>query len=444
MAEPSKPKNKPTEAAPVEPTSLSSRPSPERRFVQRQIVQPFIQWMPLGGSGWLFVGFLLKQEWTQVLLTFPVTIVTAVWAAYSKNFVERLSEIYAERGRQDADALTNWMTSLNEALKWQFSGFEAKYRKCQRLDCQEDNPDGMKHEDGIFTPLLQEVYVPLRLSSDAVLPGYERLPKHLEDFATCRTMLIWDLLQRVRQDSAYRQIAIRAWGGYGKTTLLKHVAYTYGANTHRKHRVPKLVPFLLYLTRCWQELKKLPPNDPASLPKLLTEYHLPRLPQAEDLNVPPNWARNLLKDGDALVMFDGFDEVPPAERSRVSEWLSQQMRHYRESVFIMTSRPTAFKNDYTAQRPTASFWIEDFGDLQRQCFVEQWYACQERYARGGRNTPDVKRRAKQNAASLLAQLESRPELKAIAGNALLLNMMVRFHRDQPGAELPQRKVELPP
>ncbi|MBW4520265.1 MAG: GUN4 domain-containing protein [Scytolyngbya sp. HA4215-MV1] len=442
MAEPIQPTDKPTEAAPVEPTSRPSRPSPERRFVQRQIVQPFIQWMPLGGSGWLFVGFLLKQEWTQVFLTFPVTIVTAVWAAYSKNFVERLLEIYAERGRQDADALTNWMTSLNEALKWQFSGFEARYRKCQRLDCQEDNPDGMKHEDGIFTPLLQEVYVPLRLSSDSVLPGYGGLPKNPEDLEDCRTMLIWDLLQQVRQNSAYRQIAIRAWGGYGKTTLLKHIAYTYGANAHRKHRAPKLVPFLLYLTRCWQELKKLPPEDPASLPKLLTEYHLPRLPQAEDLNVPPNWARNLLKQGDALVMFDGFDEVPPAERQMVSEWLSQQMRHYRESVFIMTSRPTAFKNDYTAQRPTASFWIEDFDDTQRQRFVVQWYTCQERYARGGRNTPDVKQRAKQNAASLLAQLESRPELKAISGNALLLNMMARFHRDQQGAELPQRKVEL--
>ncbi len=109
-------------------------------------------------------------------------------------------------------------------------------------------------------------------------------------------------------------------------------------------------------------IKKLPPEDPASLPKLLTDYHLPRLPQAAELNVPPNWARNLLKQGDALVMFDGFDEVPLAERQTVSEWISQQMRHYRESVFIITSRPTAYRQDYTARRPTASFWIEDFDD----------------------------------------------------------------------------------
>lgn len=404
--------------------------------MQRRIVQPLIQWIPLGGSSWLLFSFLLRQEWFQVLLTFPVTVVTAVWAAYSKNFVERLSEIYAEKGKQDADALNQWTDSLKQTLMWQFSGFEAKYLKCQRLDCQDDEPIGIKHEDGIFTPLLQEVFVPLRLSIDSVMPGFVvRSPK----LAECPVLLIWDLLREVRQESAYRQIAIRAWGGYGKTTLLKHLAYTYSGSSYRKYKAPKLIPFLLYLAQCW---RKLTQEHPPNLPELLTQYHLPKLPQGEQLAPPPKWALDLLNEGNALVMFDGFDEVPPAERGAVSEWLSQQMRQYRQSVFIITSRPAAYTHNYTAKRPTASFWIEDFNDEQRQRFVEQWYFCQERYARGGRNTPDVQQKAKQNAATLLAQIEARPELKAIAGNALLLNMMARFHRDKQGAELPQRRVEL--
>jgi predicted NACHT family NTPase len=406
--------------------------------VQRQIVQPLIQWMPLGGSGTLFLGFLLKQEWLQVLLTFPVTIVTAVWAAYSKSFIEQLSEIYAEKGKQDAKALSHWLGSLDEALKWQFSGFDAKYLKCQREDCQRDRPDGINQE---FVPLLQEVFVPLRLTSDSRLPGYGAPPISLEEAEACRIMLIWDLLRRVRRESGFRQIAIRAWGGSGKTTLLKHITYTYAKQVHGKHRAPKLVPFLLYLTQCWSEMKALPTDDPASLPKLLTDYHLPKLPQAEPLQAPPHWARDLLRRGEALVMFDGFDEVPLAERQAVSEWLSGQMRHYRESVFIVTSRPTAYIEDYTAPRPTVSFWVEDFNDEQRRRFVEQWYGCRERVAHRD-NTPDVQQQAKQKAASLLAQLEARPELKCLAGNALLLHMMVRFHQDKDGAALPQRKVEL--
>jgi predicted NACHT family NTPase len=189
-------------------------------------------------------------------------------------------------------------------------------------------------------------------------------------------------------------------------------------------------------------LNDLPGDDPASLPKLLTDYHLPGLPQGRELQPPPHWARDLLRNGEALVMLDGFDEVPLAERPRVSEWLSQQMRHYPQSVFILTSRPLAYHYGYTARRPGASFWLQEFNDQQRQRFVKQWYLCQERYARGGRNTPDVQQRASRNAASLLEQIEAREELRAMAGNALLLNMMARFHRDRQGAELPQRKVEL--
>ncbi|MEB3357934.1 MAG: GUN4 domain-containing protein [Synechococcales bacterium] len=438
----------PPESSPdLEPaTSEVDQPSPERKFVQNS-VNAFIRWMPLGGSGWLFVSFVLQEEWALTLLTFPVTVVTAVWAAYSKHFIEQLQAIYAERGKEDANKLVAWVDSTNEALKWQFSGFETKYLKCQRLDCQDDTPVGVRQSDRIFTPLLQEVFVPLRLTADSVMPGYAlrksaaELPSP-EDLEACRVLLIWDLLRQVRQNSMLRQIAIRAWGGYGKTTLLKHLAYTYGGREYRKYGAPRFVPFLLYLARCWQKFQEFPKDDALSLPNLLTQYHLATLPQGSELQPPPHWARNLLKENKALVMFDGFDEVPPTERSMVSEWLSQQMRHYPNAVFIVTSRPAAYRSDYTAKPPTASFWVDDFNDDQRRRFVEQWYFCQERYARGGRRTPDVEHRAKQSAASLLAQIEARPELKAIAGNVLLLNMMARFHREKEGVELPNRKVEL--
>ena len=54
-----------------------------------------------------------------------------------------------------------------------------------------------------------------------------------------------------------------------------------------------------------------------------------------------------------------------------------------------------------------------------------------------------KPKQKKRQSNLLAQIDARPELRDLAGNALLLNMMARFHRDnKQGAELPQRKVEL--
>ena len=180
------------------PQPAPKPPSPERKYVQKT-VNALIRWMPLGGSGWLFASFLLQQDWMLALITFPVTVVTAVWAAYSQHFIEQLQAIYAERGKADANQLVAWLDSTNEALQWQFSGFETKYLNCQRLDCQEDSPDGMRNE-GIFTPLLQEVFVPLRLTQDSVMAGYaERsLPPEQDDpeaMEDCRILLIWDLLR---------------------------------------------------------------------------------------------------------------------------------------------------------------------------------------------------------------------------------------------------------
>ena len=166
MTPPPKP---PSQQPELNHSSLSPE-APERKFVQ-EAVNAFIRWMPLGGSGGLFISFLLQQEWALMLLTFPATVVTAVWAAYSKHFIEQLQTIYAKRGKADANKLVAWVDSVNETLQWQFSDFEAKYLNCQRLDCQEDTPEGIRSES-IFTPLLQEVFVPLRLTADSVMPGY--------------------------------------------------------------------------------------------------------------------------------------------------------------------------------------------------------------------------------------------------------------------------------
>jgi hypothetical protein len=90
----------------------------------QKTMQGIARWSPLGATSWAFASFLLKQDWATALWLFPGMVVSGIWAAYSKNFIERLNEIYAERAKKDADALVAWMDSLNEALMWQFSGFD--------------------------------------------------------------------------------------------------------------------------------------------------------------------------------------------------------------------------------------------------------------------------------------------------------------------------------
>ncbi len=435
---------------PESESKLESKPESKPKLSLEEKITDFVlKGIKIGGIAGGGVGAVHQLFWASDI---PKAIASALIGAgisYATLLLEPIHTGNKKRFQKIGESANEGIDKLGENVvaNWRSLGFTEKYLKCQEWDCHEDNVVGMRDEGLIVSnPLLREIFVPLELSADSMTRGYEFRDRAKNRAEACEQLQIWQLLELVRKDNRLRQIAIRAWGGYGKSTLLKHLAYIYSTQeyckgSYSKYQVPALIPFLLILGGCWKELIK---DNPPNLPELLTNYHIGRLTKIKPLEpVPNNWALNILKRGDALVMFDGFDEVPPAERAKVSAWLSDEMRQYPESVFILTSRPTAYTEDYTARKPTASFWIQDFNSEQRQQFVEQWYICQERYARGGRNTPDVEAKAKEKAEKLLAQIEARPELRDLAGNALLLNMMARFHRDnKQGAELPQRKVEL--
>jgi predicted NACHT family NTPase len=63
-------------------------------------------------------------------------------------------------------------------------------------------------------------------------------------------------------------------------------------------------------------------------------------------------------------------------------------------------------------------------------------------ARGGRDTSDVKAEADQFAVKLVAELEAKEELRDLAQNPLMLNMIASLHRYYQGVPLPSRRAEL--
>ena len=413
--------------------------TPERRFVQRSI-QELVRWSPLGGTSLAFASFLLKQDWAIAGILLPVTAVSGVWAAYSKNFVDRLVEIYSERAKTDADKFVAWLDSLDEALKWQFSDFEQRYLKLQAKPCREFLTEGF-NPDKTAIPLLEEVIVPLELSGYfAGMAGSrdrqmsEKITEKPPDYR------IWGLIRRSQKDPQFRQMVIQAKGGFGKTTLLRHVTLIYGQGKQRRYQAPKRIPFLLYLRDLQKQLNQA---ELPTLPDLITHHHLPSLSPNNPLKPPPNWAENLLRQGGALVMLDGFDELTETQRQRVSHWISAQMQDYDRSTFILTSRPAGYQ-DYVAKRPTVPLFIQKLDPDKQQQFVERWYLCQERCARDEKRLAEAQDVAQRRSQALLKQLADpdRPELQEMAENPLLLNMLATFHRFDPGVELPRKRVEL--
>lgn len=389
-----------------------------------------------GGLGGAFWSVLKNNDLQQALASLLLGAATA----YAAKFLEEVHLGNLRRSQQAGKKLSEGIDWVTEQAIAAASRFEDKYLLCQAADCQSLRSEGMAQREGIFVPLLKEVFVPLALDFSATAPGFRALAQKLTaDGLEDSSLTIWDFLAKAEESANFRQLVILAWGGYGKTTLLKHIAFRYG--TKQPVKGPKRVPILLVL-RQYRDL--LSQAKPPSLPELIAQHHLPNLPNGETLQPTAIWAKTCLSKGRAVVMLDGFDEVPKEQRPAVARWINQQVKDYSRSIFILTSRPKAYREQEAGSRLNLAtpLWVQDFDAEQRQRFVTQWYRCQERYANVGRDTPDVRKVADDAAQDLLDQIDARQELKDLAKNPLLLNLIVTFHRRFPGAELPKHRAQL--
>jgi hypothetical protein len=344
---------------------------------------------------------------------------------------------FHDSNRRRAGHAGKLLDETTEKLITKATDFDGRYLNRLGEHCEFVRSEGMPQPEGIFEAALEDVYCELQIDPDASLPGYEL--QQLQRRSDPARQNIWQLLADSQQNKAYRQLAILAWGGYGKTTLLRHVAYCYGTG-NTPPEAPKLVPVLLVLRKY---SKIIVQENSLTLPALINQHYIKSLPESEQLQpTPPNWAKDLLKQGRGLVMFDGFDEVPLAERPVVAKWLTEQMQQYAKSVFVVTSRPKAYKEQTGANRLVMKvpLWVQPFDPKQRRDFVQSWYLAQEKL-RTRKDTSEVKSVAANAAQELIAQIEQTPELVKMAKNPLLLTMICTFHRRK-GGDLPKRRVDL--
>ena len=306
----------------------------------------------LGVPGALsFVGITKIREnlWREASLCFAGA--AGVWIAIKvgKKVAPRF-EALLDWGIQQTE------TALLEGVAAVRSDFTGPFLKQQAHLNEEFTTEGY-NPDRTAIPMLEDVFVPLELSG-AIGNRTWDINNPRDAALYSENLNIWELLRRSRKNRPFRQMVIQAKGGMGKTTLLRHIALIYGQRKQRRHRAPRLVPILLRL-RNWVDALTQP--TPPSLPKLITEHYLPKLwdGQENPPTPPSQWASDLLTSGKALIMLDGFDEIPATKRSDVSRWISQQMGQYNQSVFILTSRPAGYK-DYTARKPAIPIFVKKF------------------------------------------------------------------------------------
>jgi predicted MPP superfamily phosphohydrolase len=218
--------------------------------------------------------------------------------------------------------------------------------------------------------------------------------------------------------AARKNVVVLGDPGMGKSTLLGFLALLFSAGAHLQGFVPWLpciVPMLVPLRDFVQAQKRAPE---------LRFIDYLALRASTDLQLShSHWSffDATLRMGEAVVLFDGLDEVGgdaarldltrkidafQHEYPHVPIWVTSRVYGYRKIVALPTDRFETFR-------------ILDLGDDQVNDFLERWYMLQY---------PERPRERDELRESLRRAVFRTPRVRRLAGCPLLLTLMAFIHR----------------
>ncbi|MFH7600058.1 NACHT domain-containing protein [Streptomyces racemochromogenes] len=215
-----------------------------------------------------------------------------------------------------------------------------------------------------------------------------------------------------------RRVLLRGEAGSGKTTLVQWLA----VSAARQDLPPQMayledrVPFVLPLRTLTRHGERLP--DPSGF---LSAAGLP-LAGAQ----PEGWVHRVLSAGRGLVLVDGIDEVPDAERARTRTWLRDLMDLYDgDNRWLVTSRPSAVGVDWLAEEGFTELTLSAMGPAETATFIRRWHAA-------ARQGADEDKELEGYEGQLLTAVRLKPDLGRLATNPLMCGLICALHRDRRG------------
>ncbi|GGR44219.1 ATP-binding protein [Streptomyces cinereoruber] len=217
----------------------------------------------------------------------------------------------------------------------------------------------------------------------------------------------------VRADLAlarHDKVLLRGLAGSGKTTLVQWLTVSAAATGDRPEGMAYLrgrVPFVLPLRTLTRHGERLPSPD-----RFLSAAGCPLTP-------PEGWTGRVLAAGRGLVLVDGIDEIPGAERGRARDWLRDLLDAYEGNRWLVTSRPTAVRDDWLAPDGFTELTLAPMARAEVATFVRRWHK-----AAG----PD----AAVYEQPLLDSLRTAEHVAQLATNPLMCGLICALHRDRRG------------
>ncbi len=231
---------------------------------------------------------------------------------------------------------------------------------------------------------------------------------------------IRSVLDVVNKKQDYKYLVILGDPGSGKSTLLQFLALNW-AESPLDNVISLPIPLLIELRTYMRRREDQECNN------FLEFFHkcsgaIAHLNQLE--------LDKQLKAGNALVMFDGLDEVfDPGKREDVITDIHRFTNDYPDVQVIVTSRIIGYKPQRLLNAEFRHFILQDLDSEQIQDFINRWHELTFTDA-----VDKVRKRER-----LQRGIAASKSIAELAGNPLLLTMMAILNRNQ---ELPRDRATL--
>ena len=247
------------------------------------------------------------------------------------------------------------------------------------------------------------------LEAEDLLEVKEDLSKHRERYFSQPTRSVLEVVE----DKDCQYVVILGDPGSGKSTLTRYLAVNWLENPS------KTLPLLIELRKYSQD---------RNLPKDFLEFFHQGSEAICRLN--QNQLHERLRAGEALVMFDGLDEVfNPGLREAIRTEIIRFTNDYPQVKVIVTSRIIGYKAQKFRDAQFRHFTLQDLESEQVQEFITKWHDL----AFGVHPDKELLK------GRLQAAVANSPAIKELAGNPLLLTMMAILNLNK---ALPRNRAKL--
>ncbi|MFF7685347.1 NACHT domain-containing protein [Streptomyces syringium] len=230
-----------------------------------------------------------------------------------------------------------------------------------------------------------------------------------------------------------KRVLLRGAAGSGKTTLLQWLAATVASGGRLPPGLGHLVgciPLTLPLRTLVREGRLPGPEE------FLTAAALPLagMPSAQ------GWMTRRLTEGNVLLLIDGVDEVPEADRRRTLTWLKDLLAAYPDVRYVVTTRPSAVRQGWLADAGFTELELLPMSRSDVAAFIERWHTAAEKCAPPSTGQAERDRLSAFKEA-LTEAVVAKPDLGRLATNPLMCALICALNRSRRGY-LPHGRMEL--